>query len=65
MLKVGIASPKHSTSHKTSIDVQREREGEGEREREIERMMNRLGYITPNSMKIISVYKSLPEYSIC
>ena len=28
-------------------------------------MMNRLAYVTPNSMKIVSVYKSLPEYSIC
>ena len=27
--------------------------------------MNRLAYVTPTSMKIVSVYKSLPEYSIC
>ena len=27
--------------------------------------MNRLAYVTLNSMKKVSVYKSLPEYSIC
>ena len=31
----------------------------------IERITNRLAFAVQNSMKIVSVYKSLPEYSIC
>ena len=31
----------------------------------IERLINRLAFGVPNSMKKVSVYKSLPEYSIC
>ena len=31
----------------------------------IERLMNRLAFAVQTSMKNVSVYKSLPEYSIC
>ena len=31
----------------------------------MEKLMNRLAFGVQNSMKKVSVYKSLPEYSIC